>query len=61
MLLTVGLVPEFLSRGFGIGLTGARFDPSVLPIYLVGGALGGIAFTISVTRCNGRLVLSADR
>jgi hypothetical protein len=58
MLLTLGLLPESLSRGFGIGLTDARFDPSVLPIYLAGGALGGIAFTISVTRCRRRLVSS---
>ena len=61
MLLTIGLVPEFLSRGFGIRLTGARFDSLVLPIYLIGGALGGIVFTISVRRCSRRLVLSADR
>jgi hypothetical protein len=55
MLLTLGLVPESLSRGFGVGLTDARYDPAVLPIYLVGGALGGIAYTFSVTRCRGRI------
>lgn len=51
MLLALGFIPEALSRGFGIGLTGARFDPRVLPIYLTGGALGGVVFTASVTRC----------
>lgn len=58
MLLALGLVPGALSRGFGIGLTGARFDPSVLSIYLVGGALGGVAFTVSVTRCGTRASLT---
>lgn len=55
MLLTLGLIPEGLSRGFGVRLTGARFDPAVLPVYLVGGALGGLAYTLSVARCLARL------
>ncbi len=58
MLLALGLVPEALSRGFGIGLTEARFDPSVLPIHLVGGVLGGVAFTVSVTRCRTKASLT---
>jgi hypothetical protein len=51
MLLTLALVPESFSRGFGVGLTGARFDPVALPVYLCGGALGGVVFTLSWTRC----------
>ena len=51
MVLALGLVPEALSRGFGVGLTGTRFDPSVLPVYLLGGAAGGAAYTASVTAC----------
>lgn len=58
MLLALGVVPEALSRGYGIGLTGARFDPSVLPIYSIGGALGGVAFTVSVTRCRTKASLA---
>ena len=59
MLLVLGLLPEALSRGFGIGLTGARFDPSILSIYLVGGVLGGLAFTVSVTKCRAKAFLTA--
>jgi hypothetical protein len=55
MLLTLALIPESLSRGFGVRLTGARFDPALLPIYLACGALGGVAFTVSATRCRRRL------
>jgi hypothetical protein len=51
MLLTLALIPEPLSRGFGVGLTGARFDPATLPIYLCGGALGGVVFALSRQRC----------
>jgi hypothetical protein len=54
MLLTLAAVPESLSRGFGVGLTGARFDPALLPIYLCGGAFGGIVFTLSRARCRSR-------
>jgi hypothetical protein len=40
MALTLALVPADFSRGFGVGLTGARFDPIVLPLYVASGALG---------------------
>jgi hypothetical protein len=56
MVLTLALIPAALSRGFGIGLTGARLDPSALPFYLAGGALGAIAFTYSAARCRGRVL-----
>jgi hypothetical protein len=51
MLMTLALIPEPYSRGFGVGLTGARFDGATLPIYLCGGALGGVVFTLSRERC----------
>ena len=54
MLLTLALVPAAYSRGFGVGLTGARFDPEVLPLYLVSATLGAIAYTLSVRRCRAR-------
>jgi hypothetical protein len=47
-------VPAAFSRGFGAGLTGTRFDPAVLPPYLVSGALGAVAYTASVIRCRAR-------
>ena len=54
MALTLGLLPTAYSRGFGVGLTGARFDPGVLPLYLISAALGAVAYTWSVTRCRAR-------
>jgi hypothetical protein len=54
MLLTLVLIPAALSRGFGIGLTGARLDPAALPFYLAGAALGAVAFTRSAARCRGQ-------
>lgn len=55
MLLTLGVVPESLSRGFGVGLTGERYDFAVVPVYVLGGMLGGFAYTFSVTRCRRRI------
>ena len=51
MLYTVALIPRSYSRGFGVGLTGSRFDLAVLPIYLCAGVLGGVVFTLSRERC----------
>jgi hypothetical protein len=51
LLLVLALLPAYLSRGFGIGLTGARFDPAVLPVYLSGAILGGIAGGLLHRRC----------
>lgn len=45
------LVPADYSRGFGVGLTGARLDPHTLPVYLLGGIAAGLAFTQSLRRC----------
>jgi hypothetical protein len=61
MLLALALVPAALSRGFGIGLTGVRLDASALPLYLAGGALGGVAFTHSAARCRGRVLRASDK
>lgn len=54
MALTLALVPAAFSRGFGVGLTGARFDPAVLPLYLVSSALGAVVYTVSLIRCRAR-------
>jgi hypothetical protein len=54
MALTLALVPAAFSRGFGVGLTGDRFDPPVVPLYLVSGALGAVAYTFSLIRCRAR-------
>ncbi|WP_420125955.1 hypothetical protein [Longimicrobium sp.] len=56
MLLALALIPAGLSRGFGIGLTGARLDLSTLPFYLAGGVLGAVVFTASAARCRGRVL-----
>ncbi|MCJ8211982.1 hypothetical protein MUY27_19850 [Mucilaginibacter sp. RS28] len=45
VLLVLALLPADLSRGYGIRLTGARFDLSMLPIYLSGAVLGGVVFS----------------
>lgn len=51
MTSTLYLIPAPYSRGFGVGLTGARFDGATFPLYLVGGAVAGLVFTYSLARC----------
>ena len=51
MLLALLLIPEDFSRGFGIGLTGARLDAAVLPCYLLGGLLAGLIYHLLASRC----------
>jgi hypothetical protein len=60
--LTLALVPAAFSRGFGVGLTGSRFDPGLLLLYLVSSALSAVAYTVSLTRCRIRYArrVSAD-
>lgn len=58
MLLALLAVPLAWSRGFGIGLTGARLDPLPLAFYLASAAVAGIAFHFSHARC--RRVLAPD-
>lgn len=48
---TIGLIPSTLSRGFAAALTSTRFDPTITSIYLLGGALAGLAFVVSSARC----------
>lgn len=51
MMLLLAFLPEAWSRGIGIGLTGQRFDPALLPIYLLGGALSGLTFSLADAKC----------
>ncbi|MCB2376814.1 hypothetical protein LGH70_04435 [Hymenobacter sp. BT635] len=44
--LVLAFLPAEFSRGYGIGLTGVRFDIGVLPIYFMGAILSGLAFGI---------------
>jgi hypothetical protein len=50
VLLVLALLPAGLSRGYGIGLSGARFDPAILPLYLAGALLGGAVFAYAYIR-----------
>lgn len=54
MLAIVASLPAPWSRGFGIGLSGSRFDPVPLAAYLAAGALAGLAFRLAEARCLGR-------
>jgi uncharacterized integral membrane protein len=54
MLVMIALLPVSLSRGFGVGLAGTRFDPEPLAIYFLGAALAGLIFARSETRCRHR-------
>ena len=53
-LLMLALLPAGWSRGFGIGLGGARFDTAATAVYLAGAALSGFTFSLSEARCRGR-------
>lgn len=44
-VVVLGFLPQAYSRGFGIGLSGTRFDRQTLYIYLVGAVLGGLVYT----------------
>ncbi|TSB01435.1 hypothetical protein [Sphingorhabdus contaminans] len=52
--LVVALLPEYWSRGFGIGLTGVRFDPLPTAIYLIGGVASGVVFSLTEKKCQSR-------
>lgn len=60
MLLTLAVIPESLSRGFGTGLAGNGFVAPLMASYLIAGALGGLAFTLSAARCRARLPRPAE-
>jgi hypothetical protein len=46
VVLVLAFLPENISRGYGIGLTGFRFETKMLPIYLVGAVFGGIIYSL---------------
>ncbi|WP_144033481.1 hypothetical protein [Sphingomonas guangdongensis] len=48
---TVTVIPAGLSRGFGIALTGVRFEPTLTALYLLAGAIAGLTFAITLDRC----------
>lgn len=52
--LVVALLPEYWSRGFGVGLTGVRFDPLPTAIYLIGGVASGVIFSLTEKKCRSR-------
>lgn len=52
-LATLAFLPAAWSRGFGIGLTGDRFDGATLPIYLAAAVMSGIGFALTHARCRG--------
>jgi hypothetical protein len=52
--LVAGFLPEYWSRGFGVGLNGVRFDPLPTAIYLVGGIASGVVFALVEAKCLSR-------
>jgi hypothetical protein len=52
--LVVALLPEYWSRGFGVGLDGTRFAPLPTAIYLIGGLASGAVFLLAEARCMSR-------
>lgn len=48
VMLVLLLLPADYSRGYGIGLTGERLDPDVLPLYLIGAVACGITYSLSI-------------
>jgi hypothetical protein len=59
VVLTLLLIPAEYSRGFGIGLTGARIDQSTLPIYAVCGLVAGLVLSAIHRRCAHRQAAGA--
>lgn len=49
-LAVLSALPATYSRGFGIGLTGNRFDERTIPIYLLGAVLSGIVYQYFLRR-----------
>lgn len=50
VFLVLAFLPAEYSRGFGIGLTGTRFDERVIIFYLIGAFAGGLVFTYTYYR-----------
>jgi hypothetical protein len=51
MLAVLASLPAEWSRGFGVGLSGNRFDPGLLAVYLFSAALAGLAFHLAEKSC----------
>jgi hypothetical protein len=51
IMLVVAVLPESWSRGFGVGLSGVRFATGPLTIYIIGGLLSGLVFSLAEARC----------
>ncbi|UYV14551.1 hypothetical protein [Porphyrobacter sp. ULC335] len=51
IMLVAAFLPEYWSRGFGIGLNGIRFETVPTTIYVIGGLLSGIVFSLVEARC----------
>ena len=54
MLLMLALLPAAWSRGFGIGIAGARFEPVLVGIYLSGALAAALTFGGVERRCLAR-------
>ena len=52
--LVVALLPEYWSRGFGIGLKGVRFAPLPTTIYAIGGVASSVVFSHLEAKCLAR-------
>jgi ribosomal protein L7/L12 len=59
VLFTLLIIPAEYSRGFGIGLTGARLDQQTLPIYAVGGLISGLMLSILYWHCHKKHLISS--
>ncbi|MBY0447201.1 MAG: hypothetical protein K2P95_00805 [Hyphomonadaceae bacterium] len=51
MVLVLAFLPESWSRGFGVGLSGTRFELLPTAIYLGGGFLSSVVFRLSEAAC----------
>jgi hypothetical protein len=61
MMLVLALLPEYWSRGFGVGLIGVRFAPLPTIVYVAGGIVSGAVFSVSEARCRMRGLTSPRR
>ena len=57
----LGALPAAYSRGFGIGLTGTRFDDRTIWVYLLGAVLSGVAYQYSLQKQQSQLGRSSAR
>lgn len=60
MVVMLTILPREWSRGFGIGLSGTRFALDATTIYVVGGLLSGLVFSVSEARCSVRPIKASN-